>query len=364
MPKFSHFRSPLRFIAIYSLTAIVLSTSAVAASGSTLPTVGTGSGEISVRLGTVSGSPGTWNTQFVVGGGSPYTFPGGTSQGTYSLISVGYSVDSNPHSLAVYQGSRPSSIGGSGIAGPGTVFTATQGVASVADATFTPTSGSSGIVACWTLNFYATAGTATPITVCSNNSDGAAGSSAKAESPAPARYSGPEFSSLSLKPVLQGASTTLTGKNLDEISSIEIGGVAASISPVSETEIQLTPASGLAPGNYDLVIYSAAGKLTHINAVRVQPPLRAFSITSVSEGRISEEQYYEHSIVASMQQPELNKARCVVNAASLAQAKAQAARLCSLVAGANPNIETTIVEAKSTVKGTKVFARVTYGWSE
>jgi hypothetical protein len=193
------------------------------------------------------------------------------------------------------------------------------------------------------------------------NSGGSGSSDAPA--PAPAKYAGPEFSSLSLKPVMHGSSATLTGKRLTQVNSIEIGGKAATFTAVSDTELSLTPAADLAPGTYDLVINSAAGKLTHMNAIQVRESRRAFSITTRSEGRISEEQYQEHATISSMQIPELNKARCIVNGSNLALAKAQAERLCALVAAANPNIETTVVEPRSTVKNNTVFARVTYGWN-
>lgn len=188
-------------------------------------------------------------------------------------------------------------------------------------------------------------------------------SSAATVAPTLTKYSGPEFSALSAKPVMNGTSTTLTGKRLTQVSSIEIGGKAATFAAASDTELSLTPAADLAPGNYDLVIYSSAGKLTHINAVRVQSPLKAFSITSVSEGRITNDQYIEHALIAAMQQPELTKARCIVNGPNLAQAKAQAERLCALVRASNKSIETTVVESRSTVNNNKVYARVTYGWN-
>jgi hypothetical protein len=37
--------------------------------------------------------------------------------------------------------------------------------------------------------------------------------------------------------------------------------------------------------------------------------------------------------------------------------------LCARVRAANPNIETVVVEARSTVKNNSVFARVIYGWN-
>jgi hypothetical protein len=47
----------------------------------------------------------------------------------------------------------------------------------------------------------------------------------------------------------------------------------------------------------------------------------------------------------------------------MAMARAMADRLCAIVKASNPNIETTVVEPRSTVKGDAVFARVSYGWN-
>jgi hypothetical protein len=186
----------------------------------------------------------------------------------------------------------------------------------------------------------------------------------QSSAPTPANYSGPELLDLSSQEIISGTSSRLEGKNLSSVTSIEIGGKSATFKLDGSSALDLTVPAGLAPGLYDLVINSPSGKLTHINAILVREPLRSFSITSRSEGRISEEHYQEHTIVASMQLPELNKARCVVNGPNLAQARAQAARLCALVKAANPNIQTTVVEARSTVRGNTVFARVSYGWTK
>jgi hypothetical protein len=183
------------------------------------------------------------------------------------------------------------------------------------------------------------------------------------EAPTPAKYSGPEFSGLAGMGIMTGSTGKLEGKRLNEISSIEIGGKAATFNANSTTELELSLPAGLAPGLYDLVINSSAGKLTHINAIQVREPRKSFSITTRSTGKISNDQYIEHSLIASMQIPELNKARCVVNASSMAMAKAMANRLCAVVKASNPNIETTIVEPRSTVKGDAVYARVSYGWN-
>ena len=181
--------------------------------------------------------------------------------------------------------------------------------------------------------------------------------------PTPAKYSGPEFSGLSGMGIMTGSTGKLEGKRLDQISSIEIGGKAATFTATSATELELSLPAGLAPGLYDLVINSSAGKLTHINAIQVREPKQSFSITTRSTGKISEEQYLEHSLIAAMQAPELNKARCIVNASTQAMAEAMAKRLCAIVKASNPNIETTVVVPRSTVKNDTVFARVIYGWN-
>jgi hypothetical protein len=192
---------------------------------------------------------------------------------------------------------------------------------------------------------------------------GLSGGGSSQSDPTPVKYSGPEFSGLSGMGIMTGSSPKLEGKRLNEISSIEIGGKAATFTATSATELSLSLPAGLAPGLYDLVINSSAGKLTHINAIQVRAPKQSFSIMTRSQGKISNDQYLEHSLIASMQIPELNKARCVVNASSMAMARAMADRLCAIVKASNPNIETTVVEPRSSVKGDAVFARVSYGWN-
>lgn len=179
--------------------------------------------------------------------------------------------------------------------------------------------------------------------------------------PTPAKYSGPEFSALSSKLVTVGSSSVLEGKRLKEVSSITIGGKSATFTATA-TELKLDVPT-LAPGIYDLVIQSAAGKLTHMNAVRVQAPRRSLSITTVAEGRVTQNQFAEHALIASMQPRDLNRVRCIVNGPNLAAARAQAEQLCAAVRSANRHIETSIVEPRSTVRDNKVYARVTYGWN-
>jgi hypothetical protein len=206
---------------------------------------------------------------------------------------------------------------------------------------------------------------ATPFISLPNGSGCGSGSSQSNASQAgqPAKYSGPEFSGLSGMGIMTGNTGKLEGKRLNEISAIEIDGKAAPFTVTSATELELSLPEGLTPGLYDLVMNSSAGKLTHISAIQVREPKKSFSITTRSTGKISNDQYIEHSLIASMQIPELNKARCIVNASTQAMAQAMANRLCAVVKASNPNIETTIVEPRTTVKGDAVYARVSYGWN-
>lgn len=193
--------------------------------------------------------------------------------------------------------------------------------------------------------------------------DSDAPSGQDASAPAPAKYAGPEFAGLSGMGIMTGNTGKLEGKRLNEISSIEIGGKAAPFTVTSATELELSLPEGLTPGLYDLVINSSAGKLTHINAIQVRAPRQSFSVTTRSNLRISNDHYLEHSLIASMQTPELTRARCIVNASSIASARAQAERLCAIVKASNPNIETTIIEPRSDVRNDSVYARVVYGWN-
>lgn len=179
----------------------------------------------------------------------------------------------------------------------------------------------------------------------------------------PLKYSGPEFANLNSTPVRPGEPSRLYGKKLREILSITGGGVAFEYSVISEGELELKVPPSLAPGVYDLVITSGAGKLTHIGAIRVVAPKKSFSFTLRSPTSISEDDYLQHALVASMQAPYLDKARCIANGASFEQARAQAERLCARVMAANPNIKTYVIEPRSSIRSNSMWSRVVYGWN-
>lgn len=195
------------------------------------------------------------------------------------------------------------------------------------------------------------------------SSRGSAGNSSANNKPNPTKYEGPEFIGLSGKSVALNSKPKLTGKKLDQISSLKIGETAVSFSATADS-LALNIPAGLAPGLYDLVIESASGKLTHLDAIRVREPLKAFSLTTKSKGRIAQDQLLEHFYISQLQDPDLNKVRCVVNSKSPNQALIDARRLCSLVRGGNSSITEAVIEAKSTVKGDVSYARVVYGWTE
>ena len=180
----------------------------------------------------------------------------------------------------------------------------------------------------------------------------------------PTKYRGPEFVGLSKMEVSKGGSATIEGKLLDEISTIEINGKAASFSAISETELVLAIPADLTPGNFDLVINSSAGKLTHLDAIRVKEPREGKSFTTKSSSELTPETIAEHIAFASNQASYINRIRCTVNSSDLAEARKQAVSLCAKIVASNPRIVTSIVEAKSTIRSNHVFARVSYGWNK
>lgn len=180
------------------------------------------------------------------------------------------------------------------------------------------------------------------------------------ESP-PTKYSGPEFSSLSLKPVMQGAGTTLSGKNLDEISSLEIGGKAATFKLDGDSSLNFSLPAGLAPGVYDLVVNSSAGKLTHLRAIEVRESATPTSFSTTTLGLGTEPAFQKHRDFAATQHSSLNKARCVVNASSQVTVELRAKRLCALIGFSNANLKSFVIEARSTVTSAAIYARVHFG---
>jgi hypothetical protein len=219
----------------------------------------------------------------------------------------------------------------------------------------TPTSGGAGIDAIATTN-------------ATNNSTVVGArrfSSGSAASSAPIKYSGPEFSGLSLKPVLNGSATTIEGRKLDEISSITVDGKAAKLSDATDKSLKLELPAGLAPGVYDLVVTTANhGKLTHMNAIRIREELAPTSMTIRGLGIFTGEEFKELTSFARTQNPEMITATCIVNSNSEGKSFTQARALCDRIAATNLNIKTTMFENRSTVQGSAIFARVVFSSEE
>jgi len=183
--------------------------------------------------------------------------------------------------------------------------------------------------------------------------------------PAPIKYSGPEFSSLSLKPVLNGSGTTLEGRKLDQISSITIDGKAAKLSDATDKSLKLELPAGLKPGVYDLVVNTAShGKLTHMNAIRIREELAATSLTIKGSGVLSGEEFKKLTAFARTQNPDMSTVTCIVNSSSEGKSFTQARALCDRIAASNLNIKTTMFENRSTVEGSAIFARVVFSSDE
>ena len=182
---------------------------------------------------------------------------------------------------------------------------------------------------------------------------------------APIKYSGPEFSSLSLKPVLNGSGTTLEGRKLDQISTITIDGKAAKLSDATDKSLKLELPAGLKPGVYDLVVTTANhGKLTHMNAIRIREELPPTSLTIKGAGVLTGEDFKKLTAFSRTQNPDMNTVTCIVNSSSEGKSFMQARALCDRIAANNLNIKTTQFEARSTVEGSAVFARVVFSSDE
>jgi hypothetical protein len=188
---------------------------------------------------------------------------------------------------------------------------------------------------------------------------------ADTSSPTPIKYAGPEFSGLSLKPVLSGTGTTLEGRKLDQISSITIDGKAAKLSDATDKSLKLELPAGLKPGVYDLVVNTANhGKLTHMNAIRIREELPATSLTIKGTGVLSGEEFKKLTAFSRTQNPDMNKVTCIVNSNSEGKSFMQARALCDRIAANNLNIKTTMFENRSTVEGSAIFARVVFSSEE
>jgi uncharacterized repeat protein (TIGR02059 family) len=180
-------------------------------------------------------------------------------------------------------------------------------------------------------------------------------------SAAPIKYSGPEFSELSLKPALAGSSATLEGRKLDQISSVTIGGKAAVLSNATDKSVNIGLPAGLAPGVYDLVVNTANhGKLTHMNAIRVREVLPATSLTIKGSGVLTGEEFKKLTAFSRTQNPDMDTVTCIVNSNSEGKSFMQARALCDRISATNLNIKNTKFEARSTVEGSASFARVVF----
>jgi hypothetical protein len=216
-------------------------------------------------------------------------------------------------------------------------------------------------------NLYGSTGSWTPTPVAGISVVAGQGGPAgtPATTPAPIKYSGPEFSSLSLKPVLSGTATTLEGRKLDQISSITIDGKPAKISDATDKSLKLELPAGLKPGAHDMLVVTVShGKLTHMNAFRVREVMPDTSLTIKGSGVLSGEEFKKLTAFARTQNPEMNTATCIVNSNSEGKSFMQARALCDRIAATNLNIKTTMFETRSTVQGSAIFARVVFGSEE
>jgi hypothetical protein len=203
------------------------------------------------------------------------------------------------------------------------------------------------------------------MSVTNGSTVGGASSQGPGAGAAPIKYSGPEFSELSLRPALAGSSATLEGRKLDQISSVTIGGKAAVLSNSTDKSVNIGLPAGLTPGVYDLVVTTANhGKLTHMNAIRIREVLPETSLTIKGTGVFTGEEFKKLTSFSRTQNPDMNTVTCIVNSNSEGKSFMQARALCDRIAATNLNVKTTRFEARSTVEGSAVFARAVFSSEE
>lgn len=88
------------------------------------------------------------------------------------------------------------------------------------------------------------------------------------QAPEPPSYTGPVFTT-STQRASAGSELTLSGRKLDQISSVMINGIELKIISATEASMVLSIPEAMGAGVYDLVIYSSFGKLTHIDGIRI-----------------------------------------------------------------------------------------------
>ena len=188
------------------------------------------------------------------------------------------------------------------------------------------------------------------------------------DSPVPAadknvKYTGPELYNPGHIGHLAGTTIDISGKKLDEISSIKLLSSTVSFSATAATMSMEIP-KGLAAGKYDLEIMSKHGKLTHIAAIWVREVLVPTSKTIRGSGVFTGNQFKALTAFAREQNPNMISATCIVNSNSEGKSFMQARALCDRIAATNLNIKTTMFETRSTVEGSAIFARVVFSSEE
>jgi hypothetical protein len=174
------------------------------------------------------------------------------------------------------------------------------------------------------------------------------------------RYTGPLLDGSNI-PVAKGSTSVgLIGKKLTLVSSVVVDGSTVSFRAESDESLSISLSPTLKVGIHDVVIFSIHGKLTQMNAIRVREVMPNTSLTIKGSDVFSGEEFKKLTAFSRTQNPEMNTAICIVNSSSEGKSFMQARALCDRIAASNLNIKTTMFEARSTVEGSAIFARVIF----
>lgn len=180
----------------------------------------------------------------------------------------------------------------------------------------------------------------------------------------PVRYRGPEFTGPAQFGVLPGSTLRVQGKNFDTIQKLYLGDSEVDFKVTGAEQLAIKIPASFAPGQYDLkAVAGRHGTAYFEKFVGLRSLPQAFSRLTASSGKLSGVAMLSQLVSARKKDVALNKVQCLVNSNSEDRSRENAARLCALVAKTAKGVSQFEIVTRATVRGSRVFARVSYGYT-
>lgn len=177
------------------------------------------------------------------------------------------------------------------------------------------------------------------------------------------RYRGPEFYGPAHFGVLPGSAISIAGRNLETIKSLYLGDTEVEFRQSSAEELQVHVPTNFLPGSYSLkALAGRHGTAYFENFVSVRAMPLGFTKVTSSNKKLSTVALLSHVIAARKKDPLLNRVQCVVNSSSAERSRENAAKLCALVAKSIKGVSKFEIVTRSTVLGSRVYAKVNYSY--